>query len=63
MSSYGKRAQTYDETGPGGDESGPVIGRLKQVLNAPADGLTPPLAGPLKETLMALVSQIDGLRD
>ena len=63
MNSSGARAQAYDETGPGGDESGPLIGLLKQVLNAPADGLTPPLAGPLKETLMALVSQIDGLRD
>jgi diguanylate cyclase (GGDEF)-like protein len=63
MNSSGVRAQAYDETGPGGDESGPVIGLLKQVLNTPAEGLTPPLAGPLKETLMALVSQIDGLRD
>lgn len=63
MSSSGVRAQTYDETGPGEDESVPVIGLLKQVLNTQADGLSPHLAGPLKETLMALVSQIDGLRD
>jgi diguanylate cyclase (GGDEF)-like protein len=63
MNSSGMRAQTYDETGAGGDESAPVISLLKQVLNTPAEGLTPTLAAPLKDTLMALVSQIDGLRD
>lgn len=41
----------------------PVIGLLKQVLDAQGGGLEAPLVAPLKDTLMALVSQIDDLRD
>jgi diguanylate cyclase (GGDEF)-like protein len=63
MSSPGMRAQAYSETGLDADATTPVIGLLKQVLNAHADGPSAPLAVPLKDTLMALVSQIDGLRD
>ena len=57
------RARSYSETGQDLDDLPPVIDLLKQVLNAPSDGLGVPLAAPLKDTLMALVSQIDGLRD
>lgn len=57
------RAPSYSETGLDADESAPVLGLLKQVLNAQSSGLEAPLAAPLKDTLMALVSQIDGLRD
>lgn len=63
MNSSGARTPSDSETGLESDESVPVMSLLKQVLNAQSDGRGAPLAAPLKDTLMALVSQIDGLRD